>query len=183
MLDRFRGPIRIAPRALLAVVGLAIAALTLSACLPSTPAENGRLPDSALTTIGPTCRVANDVAPRLVSLLVDANRAGYAIQPESQSNSIVPPPSIESCYRSYDGQVWWRNYYCFFATCDLAAVPGTSVHGWGRAVDFECAGKEMTFTDPCYLWLWWNARNYGFVHPAWAEPGQSSSEAWHWEAT
>jgi LAS superfamily LD-carboxypeptidase LdcB len=172
---------RVARRPLLVLVGIAVAAVGLSACLPATSAENGRLPDSSLTTISPSCRVVNDLAPKLQQMLADANRMGYALAPETKSYSIVAPPTLESCYRSYDGQVWWRNYYCFFGNCSMAAVPGTSVHGWGRAVDFECAGQEMTFDDPCYAWLWFYAHNYGFTHPAWAEPGQPGAEAWHWE--
>ncbi|MFN8026569.1 MAG: M15 family metallopeptidase [Acidimicrobiia bacterium] len=169
-------------RSLLAVVAVVVGALALSACLPATAPENGRLADTSLTTISPSCRIVNEVAPRLQQMLADAKRDGFALAPESKSFSIVAPPTLESCYRSYDGQVWWRDYYCFFGQCQLAAVPGTSVHGWGRAVDFECAGNEMTFGDPCYTWLALWARNYGFVHPAWAEPGQPSAEAWHWEA-
>jgi hypothetical protein len=163
-----------------------VAAVALAACLPaSPPLENGRLPDSMLTTVTPSCRIVNEVAPRLQALIADANKMGYAVQPESQSFTapLPAPPTIESCYRSYDGQVWWRNFYCFFANCAMAAVPGTSVHGWGRAVDFECAGREMTFDAPCYAWLKFFAGNYGFVHPAWAEPGQPGAEPWHWEAT
>ena len=55
------------------------------------------------------------------------------------------------------------------------------MHGWGRAVDFEDAGGELTFDSVGYHWLKANAGRFGFVHPAWAEPGQSSSEPWHWE--
>jgi LAS superfamily LD-carboxypeptidase LdcB len=78
-------------------------------------------------------------------------------------------------------QVWWRDFYCFFGMCQFAAVPGTSIHGWGRAVDFEDAGGELTFSSAGYRWLQANAWRYGFAHPAWAEPGGSSPEPWHWE--
>jgi LAS superfamily LD-carboxypeptidase LdcB len=172
------------PRSLRAVLGVVVAAIALSACLPATPAENGRLADASLTTISPSCRVVNAIAPNLQQMIADANAAGYKLQPETKSFSLVEPPTLESCYRSYDSQVWWRNYYCFFGNCGMAAVPGTSVHGWGRAVDFECDGKAMLYEppSPCYAWLWFHAHDYGFVHPAWAEPDQPSAEAWHWEA-
>ncbi len=78
-------------------------------------------------------------------------------------------------------QEWWRNFYCFFGDCGFAAVPGTSVHGWGRAVDFEDGGGKLTFSSAGYQWLKANAARFGFVHPAWAEPGGSSPEPWHWE--
>jgi LAS superfamily LD-carboxypeptidase LdcB len=162
-----------------------VLALGLSACLPpsSAPASNGRLPDRALTTVTPACRVANDVADPLRRLLYTAWTDGVALMPET-SAYVAPlpsPPRVESCYRSYEMQVWWRDFWCFFASCDLAAVPGTSVHGWGRAVDFEDAGGELTFSSAGYQWLKANAARFGFVHPAWAEPGRPSSEPWHWE--
>jgi LAS superfamily LD-carboxypeptidase LdcB len=78
-------------------------------------------------------------------------------------------------------QVWWRQFYCFFSSCDYAAVPGTSVHGWGRAVDFEDSGGELTFSSAGYRWLQAHAAEFGFFHPAWAEQGGSSPEPWHWE--
>ena len=162
-----------------------ILAFGLAACVPpgSQPPQNGRLPDSALTTVTPPCRVVNSVADPLFRLLYTAWLDGVALKPETSSYTapLPGPPRIESCYRSYEMQEWWRNFYCFFGNCDLAAVPGTSIHGWGRAVDFEDAGRELTFGSAGYQWLEANAWRFGFVHPAWAEPGLSSSEAWHWE--
>jgi LAS superfamily LD-carboxypeptidase LdcB len=63
----------------------------------------------------------------------------------------------------------------------MAAVPGTSIHGWGRAVDLQDPTGKMTFDSPGYRWLQANAWRFGFVHPAWAEPGGSAPEPWHWE--
>ena len=154
-------------------------------CLPpgGQPPQNGRLPDSALTPVTPTCRVANDVADPLRRLMYTAWQDGAAVLPEESSFTapLPGPPRIESCYRSYEMQEWWRNFYCFFGNCDLAAVPGTSIHGWGRAVDFEDNGAELTFGAAGYRWLQARAAAFGFVHPAWAEPGQPGAEAWHWE--
>ena len=48
------------------------------------------------------------------------------------------------------------------------AVPGTSNHGWGLAVDADV-------TDPATLtWLRTNAHRFGFVEAVPREP-------WHWE--
>jgi hypothetical protein len=167
-----------------ALLTLALA-LGLAACAPpgSEPPQNGRLPDSALTIVTAQCRVANDVADPLFRLLYSAWLDGVPLKPETSSYTapLPGPPRIESCYRSYEMQEWWRGFYCFFGNCDMAAVPGTSVHGWGRAVDFEDAGGELAFGSVGYQWLQANAGRFGFVHPPWAEPGQSSSEAWHWE--
>jgi zinc D-Ala-D-Ala carboxypeptidase len=62
----------------------------------------------------------------------------------------------------------------------LAADPGTSVHGLGRAVDL-CGGVE-SFGTKAHKWMVDNAPRYGWKNPEWALPGGSGpSEAWHWE--
>jgi LAS superfamily LD-carboxypeptidase LdcB len=61
-------------------------------------------------------------------------------------------------------------------------VPGTSVHGWGRAVDFEDQFGELTFDSPGYQWLSEYAVWFGFMQPAWASSRGPDGEAWHWEA-
>ncbi|WP_331273001.1 D-alanyl-D-alanine carboxypeptidase family protein [Motilibacter deserti] len=61
----------------------------------------------------------------------------------------------------------------------LAAIPGTSNHGWGVAVDL-CDGVE-NFGTPQHEWLVLNAATYGWYHPAWAEASGSRPEPWHWE--
>jgi LAS superfamily LD-carboxypeptidase LdcB len=174
-------------RRLLPVIGLAflLAAFAAGCLPPPEPEQNGRLSDSSLSDITPTCRVANDVAQPLRQLLAAAYADGVNVQPETKAYleplPIVPPRN-ESCYRTYEMQVWWRDLYCGVGHCEFAAVPGTSIHGWGRAVDFEdkWLGK-LNFESPAYVWLQLHAAAYGFVHPAWAEPGGSAPEPWHWE--
>ncbi|NHC43993.1 hypothetical protein G9H72_01785 [Motilibacter sp. K478] len=61
----------------------------------------------------------------------------------------------------------------------LAAIPGTSNHGWGVAVDL-CDGVE-SFGTPQHEWLVLNATAYGWYHPAWADATGSRPEPWHWE--
>ena len=126
----------------------------------------------------------NELAGPLSAMLADANRYGIALRPATQSHTIpgIEPPRKESCYRSFEMQVWWRDYYCFFGQCGFAAVPGTSVHGWGRAVDFEDQLGELTFTSPGFVYLAWNVWRYGFSHPAWAVEGSPTPEPWHWES-
>jgi hypothetical protein len=60
-----------------------------------------------------------------------------------------------------------------------AATPGTSEHGLGMALDL-CGGIE-SFGSPAHLWMRQNAPLYGWYHPAWAGPGGSLPEPWHWE--
>lgn len=61
----------------------------------------------------------------------------------------------------------------------LAAVPGTSNHGWGVAIDM-CGGVE-SFSSPAYRWMAQNGPSYGWVNPHWARQGGGREEPWHWE--
>ena len=81
---------------------------------------------------------------------------------------------VTDSYRSYGAQV-----DVFARKPDLAAVPGTSNHGLGVAVDL-CGGVER-FGTQAHRWMKAHAAEYGWVHPAWAEPGGSRPEPWHWE--
>lgn len=54
----------------------------------------------------------------------------------------------------------------------LAAKPGTSLHGWGIAVDLGTSQQELD-------WLNANAGDYGWENPDWAK--SSKYEPWHWE--
>ncbi|WP_084101974.1 M15 family metallopeptidase [Demequina sp. NBRC 110051] len=75
--------------------------------------------------------------------------------------------SLTDSYRSYASQVRTRA-----AKPGTAAVPGTSNHGWGMAVDMDYASAQ---------WLAANGAEFGWVHPTWARPGGSKPEWWHLE--
>ncbi|WP_402466584.1 M15 family metallopeptidase [Isoptericola aurantiacus] len=61
----------------------------------------------------------------------------------------------------------------------LAATPGTSMHGWGLAIDL--CSKETGSAD-VYQWLWDNGPAYGWENPPWAQRGGSGKyEPWHFE--
>jgi hypothetical protein len=81
---------------------------------------------------------------------------------------------ITDSYRTYASQV--RLYGQKPA---LAAVPGTSNHGWGLAVDL-CGGIEQ-FGTAAFRWMTVNAGRFGWLHPEWADPGNGREEPWHWE--
>jgi hypothetical protein len=59
-----------------------------------------------------------------------------------------------------------------------AASPGTSMHGWGLAIDL--CSKETQDSD-VFAWLWVNGPSYGWQNPSWAQLGGSKYEPWHWE--
>ncbi|WP_369370676.1 D-alanyl-D-alanine carboxypeptidase family protein [Promicromonospora sp. Populi] len=81
---------------------------------------------------------------------------------------------VSDGYRSYAEQV------SVAATRGgLAAVPGTSNHGWGQAVDLS--GGIESFGSAEHSWMVTNAGTYGWEHPLWAQAGGTKPEAWHWE--
>ena len=172
------------------MVGAVVLATLATGCYrvaasPPASGPNGRFPAGSLVAITPQCQVAAEIADQLGALLVAANAAGVGLAPETSSYlppGVIPPPRMESCYRSYEMQVWWRDYYCSIGKCGNAATPGTSKHGLGHAVDFEDRLGELTFTSPGYQWLVINAARFGFAQPSSVQPGGASEEAWHWEA-
>ena len=84
------------------------------------------------------------------------------------------PICVSDAYRSRGEQV------TIFATKPkLAAIPGTSNHGWGTAADL-CGGIE-SFGTVQHAWLLLHAPLHGWFHPAWAEPNGAKPEPWHWE--
>ena len=81
---------------------------------------------------------------------------------------------ITDSYRSYPQQV-----ALYAKKPSLAALPGTSNHGWGLAVDL-CGGVDR-FGTAQHEWMNDNAGRFGWVHPRWAGPSGSRPEPWHWE--
>jgi cell wall-associated NlpC family hydrolase len=84
------------------------------------------------------------------------------------------PLCITDSYRSLAGQV-----SAFSRKPELAAVPGTSNHGWALAVDL-CGGINVG-GSPQWTWMTANAARFGFVQPDWASPRGEKPEPWHWE--
>ena len=82
---------------------------------------------------------------------------------------------ISGSYRSLPDQVITRA-----AKGGLAAVPGTSNHGWGLAVDL---GDGMdSYGSAQYAWLKVNAVLFGWHHPTYMDQGgRGPHEPWHWE--
>jgi cell wall-associated NlpC family hydrolase len=124
---------------------------------------NGLIPPSAMCPVGTASH----------TLRCDA-AAAYRAMSTAFAGTFGTPICITDSYRTYASQV--RLYGQKPA---LAAVPGTSNHGWGLAVDL-CGGIER-FGTPQYGWMKANAGRFGFLHPDWAEPGRGREEPWHWE--
>ena len=149
-----------------AVVGPALPTTGTGGCAPAAPHgyANGFLPDAVLCALPgrPFHRLRTDAARSFAAMDAARTAAG------------LPALCLTDSYRDYLSQV-----SVFARKPHLAAVPGRSQHGWGLALDL-CGGAER-FDGEAHLWLRANAPSFGWVHPAWAEPGGSRPEAWHWE--
>ncbi|WP_291379938.1 M15 family metallopeptidase, partial [Demequina sp.] len=73
-------------------------------------------------------------------------------------------------YRSYADQVRMKSLRGY-----LAASPGTSMHGFGLAIDL-CRGDDR---GAPWEWMNANAGAFNFVNPDWAK--YRLYEPWHWE--
>lgn len=88
---------------------------------------NGRYPSSALSpATGCSRGLAKSAAAAWNHVAVVVHdHTGYWLQSNGDA----------SCYRTFAQQVELRAYWCNQGNCSNAAVPGTSNHGWGLAID------------------------------------------------
>lgn len=118
---------------------------------------NGKIPKTALDTVGNTGhRLWAPAASSLESLIDAARRDGVTI-------------GITDSYRPYAEQVDLVRRKGLYSQGGLAAKPGTSEHGWGMAVDLDLNAKAQS-------WMRANGERYGFVENTPREP-------WHWGYT
>lgn len=125
--------------------------------------RNGYIPNEQLRSIkgAPGHMALPDVADAMDSMIAAAKKAGVTIK-------------LTDSYRSFTKQEDVKR-----RKPTLAATPGTSNHGWGKAFDISVGGYDSA----TYKWLRANASKYGFENPSWAAKGGSKQEPWHWEYT
>jgi hypothetical protein len=127
---------------------------------------NGQLPTGALCPLwgAPGEMLRADAA------------SGFNAMSRAYAAAFGTPLCVNASYRTYQRQVE------LYATMPsgYAAVPGTSNHGWGLAVDL-CGGIQVD-GSPQSRWLLEHAPAFHWFHPAWAMPGGGGPhEPWHWE--
>lgn len=116
---------------------------------------NGRVPASALSTVAGTSHSLWEPAARSLEALRSAAAAeGVTI-------------GITDSYRTYDTQVDLVRRKGLYSQGGLAAAPGTSMHGWGVAVD-------LSLDSTAQAWMRQNGGRFGFVENVPREP-------WHWQ--
>lgn len=136
----------------------------LPGCNPKPPtghATNGELPASWLCKIG----VGNHKLRRDAAVSFAKMNAAYK---KDTGKSM----GVTDSYRTMESQVSVASRKPGFA-----AKAGTSLHGWGIALDF--AGGVADGSGPQWDWLQKNASKYGWEHPDWAK--RNNHEPWHWE--
>jgi len=127
-----------------------------SITLPSELAgtENGRLPDTLLDSIGQGGhRLERTAATAFRRMAAAAAQDGVDL-------------SVSDSYRSYADQQRVAGSVGLYREGGLAAVPGTSTHGWGLSVDVVQNTRTQT-------WLRSNANRFGFAEDVAREP-------WHY---
>ena len=119
--------------------------------------RNGRLPESDLASI-PGGKLEKEAAAAWNAMRREIIRRG---------GPAISPGGPDSSYRSFVRQVYWKNYWANLGQPQKAATPGTSNHGWGRAVDEPRSDSQR--------WILKLGPKYGWSH---AE-GASVGEPWH----
>lgn len=119
------------------------------------PYGNGRIPRERLALIGiGQHRLWGPAAQAFVAMRSAAGADGVRL-------------SVTDSYRSYDQQVTLAAQKGLTKNGGWAAVPGTSEHGWGLAIDVDVDSSGMA-------WLKAHGAEYGWVQLTPREP-------WHWE--
>ena len=112
---------------------------------------NGRIPASALEKIGQGGhRLAAKAAAAWQRLEAAAAADGVTLK-------------VTDSYRDYATQVDLVRRKGLYSQGGLAAQPGTTSHGWGRAVDFDLDPRAQS-------WMRTNGARFGFVEDTPREP-------------
>lgn len=150
------------------LVAAALAALLGAACQP-TPAPKPPTPPATTSVACPaggSIVVATSIAADVKGLLAAARADRLSL--------------CGSGYRNMDRQIALRKQNCGPTQYDIwqrpsrectppTAIPGTSMHEKGLAIDFASCS---TRTTACYRWLAANAADFGLQN--------LPSEPWHW---
>lgn len=114
--------------------------------------SNGQIPLGAMTKVGAGHYLRPDAAGAFRAMKRAAKKDGITL-------------TITDSYRSFASQQALAAQKGLYSQGGLAAVPGTSEHGWGLAIDFG-EGEQRN-------WLAKNGKKFGFK--------TIPREPWHWE--
>jgi hypothetical protein len=142
-----------------------------------------RLVDTAGQAGGPVVRLCRPAYRAWRAMCAAAKSAGHIFKAVSYYDSYRPYSVQETIFKQryrrvgYETAIWWDGSYWVHHTGAVAAIPGTSNHGWALAVDIgeEKDGDSGTesIDQGSVDWLVRNAWRYGFS-------AEVQSEPWHW---
>ena len=116
---------------------------------------NGRVPAAALSTIAGSSH----------SLWEPAARSFEAMRSAAAAEGVTI--GITDSYRTYETQVDLVRRKGLYSQGGRAAQPGTSMHGWGVAMD-------LRLDSTAQAWMRQNGGRFGYVENVPREP-------WHWQ--
>ncbi|MFC8797307.1 M15 family metallopeptidase [Streptomyces griseoincarnatus] len=134
---------------------------------PSVPVENKGRDDVVLTVNYANGQIPAEALCSLWWSPGDLLRCDAAAALDDAVSAGMPVVPLTDSYRSLADQ-----YAVKASLGALAAPPGTSVHGLGKAIDVP---------EPARSWLAGQGSAFGWVNPAWAQPGGAKPEPWHFE--
>jgi zinc D-Ala-D-Ala carboxypeptidase len=116
---------------------------------------NGKIPSEALSQISGTSH----------RMWAPAARSYEAMRSAAAADGVTL--GITDSYRTYESQVDLAARKGLYNQGGLAAVPGTSNHGWGMALDLKLDSTALA-------WMREHGDEYGFEESV-------PRETWHWE--
>lgn len=119
--------------------------------------QNGRIPKTAMVKVAGGHYLEPAAAARFQQMVAAAAADGVKI-------------GLSDSYRSYDEQVSVRARR---GGQVATALPGRSIHGWGRALDVSGQAAQN--------WMRNNGARFGWYWPTWAQRQGKSYEPWHFE--
>ncbi|CAN5410934.1 hypothetical protein BH10ACT1_BH10ACT1_31180 [soil metagenome] len=168
------------------VIGAALGLITLAgaacqpvATVPTTTSTTTTTSATTPTTIPPAPAVTSVACPAGGTVTVATSIAGN-VRALLAAAKVGGLSLCGGGYRTAAAQIAVRKANCgtsYYAIWQMpssqcsppTAIPGTSMHEKGLAIDFTRCDTRAT---PCYVWLAANAKTYGLVN--------LPSEPWHW---
>lgn len=160
---------------------LPVQKVTKPSCLKGQ--ENGKLAPGILKKCDVGSALMAEPAARAMRAMVAAMRAAlnldythvgayrtYKGQEDLFRSRYTTTPLPGRPTKKWNGETWYQK-----PGTAMAAVPGTSNHGWGLAIDLaeKVDGKAVSISPRSVKWLIKHAAQYGFC-------AEAQSEPWHW---
>jgi hypothetical protein len=121
--------------------------------------RNGYMPAAALKPIGGGFRLEAGAARQFLGAAAELKR----------EHGITLVAYVSETYRDFAGQVYQRARWTALGKPNNAAVPGNSIHGWAKAVDFNA---DALMNDGIYDVVMAVLEKYGFIRDV-------DGENWH----